>query len=234
MIPKTIHYCWFGHTKKCDLILDCIKSWEKTCPDYSIIEWNENNFDINSHPFTKFAYQNKKWAFVSDYVRFKVLNEKGGVYLDTDMFLIKNLDDLLDNHFFSAYEDDNFISCGAIGSEKENTLIKKCLEYYDKNINTFTPVPKILTNCYKELNDEEKNKIKIYPKNYFYPFNQEEIKKWNGNNAPSESYGIHLWNYSWGHPLNKFFKKIGIYNILKKISETLGIKKILKKFFGFI
>ena len=83
MIPKIIHYCWFGHNKKSKLIKRCIKSWEKYCPDYKIIEWNEDNFDINICPYVKEAYDEGKWAFVSDYVRFYVLKKYGGIYVDT-------------------------------------------------------------------------------------------------------------------------------------------------------
>lgn len=229
MIPKTIHYCWFGKNKKSDLILRCIESWKANCPDYKIIEWNEENFNVESHQFTKFAYQNKKWAFVSDFARFDILYKEGGIYLDTDMFLTKNLDGLLNNDFFSAYEDETFISCGAIGAIKENILIKKCLDYYNKNTNTLTPVPKILTECYNDLPEQEKINIKIYPKNYFYPFNQFEIKNFNGNNAPQESYGVHLWNYSWGNPILRFLNKFKFYSDLKKLLNILGIKKIIKK-----
>ncbi len=232
MIPKTIHYCWFGGPKD-DLILRCIESWKKFCPDYKIIEWNEGNFDINKSEFTKKMYAQKKWAFVSDYARFKILNDNGGIYLDTDMLLVKPLDNLLQNSFFSAYEDDKYISCGAIGAEENNALIKKCLNYYNENTDKLIlsqiSVPKILTSCYNNLSNNEKENIKIYPKNYFYPFNQFEIKKFNGNNAPSESYGVHLWNYSWGNPMFRFLNKFKFYNSFKKILGILGIKKIIKK-----
>ena len=232
MISKTIHYCWFGNNKKPDIVNQCIESWKKYCKEYKIIEWNEENFDINSHPFTKFAYGQKKWAFVSDYVRFKKLDELGGIYLDTDMLLLKPIDDLLTNKFFTAYEEGNYLSCGAIGCEKENNLIKKCLEYYDNNINTLTPVPKILTNSYNQLQENEKEGIKIYPKDYFYPFDQFSISKFNGKNAPKISYGVHMWNYSWGHPILRFLNKFKSYFYFKKLLEKLGIKNIIKKVLG--
>lgn len=231
MIPKTIHYCWFGKTQKSDLIKRCIESWEKHCSDYEIIEWNENNFDIKAHPFTAFAYTEKKWAFVSDYVRFKVLYENGGIYLDTDMFLLKGLDKLLENKFFSAYENDLFLSCGAIGVEKENILIKKCLDYYDTHKKTLTPVPKILTGCYNSLNADEKKEMVIYPTEFFYPFNQYQIKNFNGNNAPEISYGVHLWNYSWGNPMFRILHKFKGYYYLKVILGKLGIKNFIKRIF---
>ena len=95
MIPKKIHYCWFGKGEKGSLIEECISSWKKILPEYEIKEWNEENFDVTAHPYTKKAYKAKKWAFVSDYARLKVLEEEGGVYLDTDMLLLKDIKPLL-------------------------------------------------------------------------------------------------------------------------------------------
>lgn len=93
MIEKVIHYCWFGGAEKNEIILTCIESWKKFCPDYKIIEWNENNFDINMCDFIKEAYENKKWVFVSDFVRLYVLYNYGGIYLDTDVELMDSLDE---------------------------------------------------------------------------------------------------------------------------------------------
>lgn len=95
MIPKKIHYCWFGRNPLPELARRCIESWKKYCPDYEIIEWNEDNYDINKIPYVKEAYQAKKWAFVTDYVRLDVVNKFGGIYLDTDVELLKSLDSLL-------------------------------------------------------------------------------------------------------------------------------------------
>ena len=92
MIPKVIHYCWFGRNEKSDLIKRCIESWQKYCPEYQIIEWNENNFDVNTCEYTREAYLARKWAFVSDYARLKIIFENGGIYLDTDVELKQGLD----------------------------------------------------------------------------------------------------------------------------------------------
>ena len=97
MIPKTIHYCWFGKNQKSKLAKKCIKSWRKICRDYRIIEWNEDNFDILSAPlYVRQAYQAKKWAFVTDYVRLKVVFDYGGIYFDTDMEITKDISHLFD------------------------------------------------------------------------------------------------------------------------------------------
>ena len=93
MIPKIIHYCWFGRNPKPKLALKCIKSWKKYCPDYEIIEWNEDSFDIESAPlYVRQAYEAKKWAFVTDYVRLYAMTKFGGIYMDTDVEVIKPLD----------------------------------------------------------------------------------------------------------------------------------------------
>ena len=104
MIPKKIHYCWFGGNPLPELALRCIESWKKFCPDCEIIEWNESNFDVNACAYTREAYQAKKWAFVSDYARFQILYEHGGLYFDTDVELIRPLDDLLARGAFMGRE----------------------------------------------------------------------------------------------------------------------------------
>lgn len=104
MIPKVIHYCWFGGKPIPNDVKKCINSWKKKCPDYEIKCWNESNFDVNAHPFTKAAYEAKAWAFVSDYARLKVVYDHGGIYLDTDVELLKNLDFLLKYDFYIGIE----------------------------------------------------------------------------------------------------------------------------------
>lgn len=94
-IPKVIHYCWFGKNKKSKLIIKCIKSWKRICPEYKIIEWNESNYNIDCNDYVREAYKSQKWAYVADYARFDILNQYGGVYLDTDVELIRSLDPLL-------------------------------------------------------------------------------------------------------------------------------------------
>ena len=128
MIPKIIHYCWFGHNKKSKLIKRCIKSWEKYCPDYKIIEWNEDNFDINICPYVKEAYDEGKWAFVSDYVRFYVLKKYGGIYVDTDVEMLKSIDKLRQNGAFAGFASDTIIATGLIlCTEENNWLCQKVL-----------------------------------------------------------------------------------------------------------
>ena len=115
MIPKKIHYTWFGHGEKPKLAKKCIASWKKYCPDYEIIEWNEDNFDVNMNPYTKMCYEQKKYAFLSDYVRLLVVYEQGGIYFDTDVEVINNIDFLLNEEAFIGFEID--------GTEKQNGIV---------------------------------------------------------------------------------------------------------------
>ena len=105
-IPHVIHYCWFGNAELGELEEKCLASWAQFCPDYAIERWNESNFDVTCNDFVAGAYQNKKWAFVSDYARFKILYERGGVYLDTDVELVKSLNSLVGGGAYLGYETD--------------------------------------------------------------------------------------------------------------------------------
>jgi len=128
MIPKTIHYCWFGGNPKPELVLKCIESWKKFCPDYEIIEWNESNFDVNYIPYVRDAYAAKKWAFVSDYARLKIIFDRGGIYLDTDVELKRSFNDLLQYDAWFAQDDIRWINTGlGFGARAGNQLIQRIL-----------------------------------------------------------------------------------------------------------
>lgn len=131
MIPKIIHYCWFGHNEKPEIIKKCIESWKKFCPDYEIRECNESNFNINIYPYVKEAYDAKKWAFVSDVARLWLVYTYGGIYMDTDVELLNNIDDLLEYKLFMSFESERGINTGlGFGAEKNNQLVKQILEDY--------------------------------------------------------------------------------------------------------
>lgn len=253
MVPKVIHYCWFGKKRKPKLVRDCISSWKRLHPDFEIVEWNESNFKLNNS-FSRKMYANKKWAFVSDYARLKILYENGGVYFDTDMLLLKSINSVIDGSFDCVLcaEDDNFISCGFIACSSENLFIKNCLEYYqDVNVQIQT-IPQIITKIFNDLFDYNErfetirfvNNIKILPADYFYPLplsERENIKQYHSY-IKEETIGVHLWNYSWEeikedqneyYYLNKkeYIKasKIILFNIttfkLWKIRQYLGSLK---------
>lgn len=174
MIPKIIHYVWVGGKPKPKAIQKCMKTWTRVMKGYEIKEWNESNFDINSHPFVKAAYDAKKWAFVSDYIRMWAIYREGGIYFDTDIFAIRSLDDMLNNRAFVGYEHPSYPFTAVFGAEKGHPLIKRLLDYYDnlsefsfdfKDNNTIS-VSDILINEYNcQLGNKEqilKDDIHVY------------------------------------------------------------------------
>lgn len=178
MIPKIIHYVWVGHNPKPKEIKYCINTWKKYLKGYRIIEWNEENFDIHQNKYLEQAYRAKKWAFVSDYIRAKVIYEYGGIYLDTDIVLLENFDKILNNKCFVGFETKTLPFTAVFGAVPHHPLIKKMLDYYDdrefcfgKNgelaVTNTVSVSNILVNDYKcQLNNQEqllKNDVRIYP-----------------------------------------------------------------------
>ena len=131
MIPKIIHYCWFGGKPLPEMAEKCIASWRKYNPGYQIKRWDENNFDLECDFFPGEAYQVGRWAFVSDYARLKIIYENGGIYLDTDVEVIKSLDELLSFQCFLGAETDGYIATGlGFGAEKGSTVVGKMLDAY--------------------------------------------------------------------------------------------------------
>ncbi len=181
-IPKKIHYCWFGDKPLPEDVKKNIASWKKFCPDYEIIEWNEKKINVNSSTFMSEAYRRKKWAFVSDYVRLCALCEEGGIYMDTDVELIKPLDPFLTNRAFLGFESLKYIATGVMACEKEFPLFKEFLSHYEDN--HFAPINEndgVETNvvlvtgiCRKHglKTDNELQKVcgaTIYPSEVFSP-----------------------------------------------------------------
>ena len=133
MIPKTIHYCWFGGNPKPEIIEKCIASWKKYCPDWEIVEWNESNYDVTAHPYTKEAYEAKKWAFVSDVARLEVIARYGGIYLDTDVEILceSPFDDILGYDNFLVFETERAINTGmCLGGRKDSQFCYALLKPY--------------------------------------------------------------------------------------------------------
>lgn len=234
MIPKIIHYCWFGKGQKNDLAQKCIESWKKYCPDYILKEWNEANFDINSNQYVKEAYENKKWAFVTDFVRLYALYHEGGVYMDTDVEIVKPIDEFLSNCAFSSFESINKIPTGLMASEKHNLWIKDLLSEYDelhfvKEDGTFdlTPNGERITNLsvkkYGLIKNNElqylKNKIvTIYPWDYFCA----KDTKTGIVNITENTYSIHHFSGSW-LPSDYKEKRILRDECVKKYGPKFGI-----------
>lgn len=207
-MEKVIHYCWFGDKPLPKLAKKCIKSWQKYLPDYKIIKWSEENVDINECPFIKGAYENKKWAFVADYARTKALYEYGGIYFDTDMEVIKNIDELLEDDSFLGVEDTGFVN-SAVWYEKEKhaflptELLKKYREFksFEPNNVTEFSIPKLISEIlnplglkkgYNKIQILEKN-IKVYPRDYFYPYSFYR----DNNMFTDNTHMIHYCDASW-------------------------------------
>lgn len=131
MIPKVIHYCWFGRGQMPKLALKCIESWKKYCPDYEIKEWNEDNFDLDMYPYVREAYDTRKFAFVTDVVRLYALYHEGGIYMDTDVEVIKPLDSLLAYDAVSGFESPTQIQTGLMASRDGHPLFKELLDEYN-------------------------------------------------------------------------------------------------------
>jgi len=131
MIPKKIHYVWVGGKEKPADIQRCMNTWKNHLQDYEIIEWNEKNFDIDSHPFTKSAYAAKKWAYVSDYIRAYAIYNEGGIYLDTDVLILEDFEKFLNDRAFVGYENPDYPFTAVFGAEKGHPFVKSILDYYE-------------------------------------------------------------------------------------------------------
>lgn len=235
MIPKIIHYCWFGRGKKSDLILKCIESWKKYCPDYEIKEWNEDNFDINCCQYVKEAYEHKKWAFVSDYARLYVLYNYGGVYLDTDTELIKNIDSLLNYSAYAIFENKNIIGLGLIGSSANNKWVLECLNNYN-NINflntngtiNIVTITKLISKLTEEKYNLKLSGKKIEIDNLLTVLPEDYLNSILGENKKTENtVAIHHCDASWIDGNKKIIK------FKLKYSKQLNfIRKVLYKTIG--
>lgn len=133
MIPKKIHYCWFGRGEKPKLAEKCIASWAKKCPGFEIIEWNEDNFDIDAYPYARYCYDNKKWAFLSDFARLVVVYENGGIYFDTDVEVVGSLEKLISYDAFFGFENEKFVATGlGFGAIPGHRSVGAMIEKYDE------------------------------------------------------------------------------------------------------
>lgn len=205
-IPKIIHYCWFGGNPKPQLVLDCIESWKRFCPDYEIREWNEESFDINSVQYVKEAYEAKKWAFVSDYVRLYALVTCGGIYVDSDVQILRPIDRFLCEEAFTGFEVKDSPVTAIMGCAKGQPLFNELLSEYtcksfykngemDLSTNTVA-ITKTFVKKGIKLNGK-KQKIcgcTIYPEIVFCPNNFRRIFY----RYSKKSYTVHHFMGSWG------------------------------------
>lgn len=208
MIQKKIHYCWIGGNPLPASAKKCIASWKKYCPDYEIIEWNETNYDFTKIKYMKEALEAKKWGFVPDYARLDIIYQHGGIYLDTDVEIVKSFDDLLSSKGFAGFESKEYVGLGlGFGAEAGNPVIKKLMDSYEtlsfKNPDgtldiTASPILNTRVLCELGLNQTgETQKLmdcfKIYPMDYFCPksINDGIIRK------TDNTYSIHHFDATW-------------------------------------
>lgn len=240
MIPKKIHYCWFGGKPLPDEAKRYIESWKKYCPDYEIKEWNEQNFDLDMYPYVREAYENRKFAFVTDVVRLYALYTEGGIYMDTDVEVLKPLDDFLKYDGVSGFESSTQIPTGLMASRDSHPLVKEWLDEYegkhfvktDGSLDFTTNVTRITNNCFKHgfVSNGKFQTVANYtffPSEYFCPKNCNTGKI----TLTENTYTIHHFAGSWVEPYDKELNK-DISSIYKKLGENLFSKLIIIIYIG--
>ncbi|MBS5999921.1 MAG: glycosyl transferase [Haemophilus haemolyticus] len=232
MIPKKIHYCWFGNNPLPESVQRCIKSWSQYCPDYEIIEWNEGNYNVNKIPFIDKAYKEKKYAFVSDYARLDIIYNEGGIYLDTDVEIINNIDSLLKHNCFLGFEFAGEVNTGiGFGAIQNHQFIYENMQYYHNtefDMNNIITCVNVTSSLLLEKGlqaiDESQviDDIYIYSTEYFCPLNY----KTNELNITTNTYSIHHYDATW----QPFRMKIRT-----KLKEILGsrISGFIKNLISF-
>lgn len=228
MIPKIIHYCWFGKNPKPKIAESCISSWKKYLPDYEIIEWNEDNFDVEQNTFVKTAYQNKKWAFVSDFARAKALHEFGGFYLDTDMEIKNSLNDFLHHKAVCGFEMKGIPYSAFWGAEKGHVLGERMIDYYLKNPYKEEPNTAIFSKLLvrefgadpdSDTFQELKAGIALYPSTYFsldLPINY-VTHHFSGS-----------WHDTWTEERNTYKEMVNMYGLLHLFLQEHHSKEKIK------
>lgn len=246
---KIIHYFWFGGNPLSDLTKKCIESWKKYLPDFEIKAWDENNFDVNQCTFVKEAYEQKKWAFVADYARFKALEEYGGLYLDTDMEITADISKYLEHDLFLGCEDSKMINAAVVwAKEKNNKHISDIVKFYE-SMEKFNPtgdlyemsVPRVLTSYFekygfnKELEEVQaldNNTAYIYPMEYFYPLSYD----YQHNKFTDNSCMIHHFDATWISKMEKFktnMKRKNMVWVVYLIDFCIAIKNKIKFFSNY-
>lgn len=217
MIPKKIHYCWFGGKELPELAQKCIKSWKKFCPDYEIIRWDESNFDLKCNEYVRYCYANKKWAFLSDYVRLAVLNEHGGLYFDTDVELVSSFDELLNFEAFYSFENNTAVNTGqGFGTVSHHPVVEAMLQEYihlqpdERGLFPVIACPELNTNALLSLglvlNGQRQTVAgaEILPTDFMNPYDDATGRL----NKTANTISIHWYCKSWISPWMRFRSKL--------------------------
>ena len=198
MIPKKIHYCWFGGGNKPASFERCLESWKQTCPEYEIMEWNEENYLPYQNRFVQDALRKRKYAFAADALRVAVLSSEGGVYLDTDMLLVAPLDSFLNYDFFTGYEVEGRAAYGCFGAIPKHPIIQQMNQFYESHrFDSYSPP--VITHTFKAIVNEEQLGANdhIAPPSVFYPLPYEKRGEDHEPYIQDDTVAVHLWDHSW-------------------------------------
>ena len=216
MIPRILHYCWFGERPKSEVFYQCLESWKQFAPNFDVKEWNEETSVPFQNKFYHDALRKEQYAFAADCIRIQVLFEMGGIYLDTDMVLVKPMEEVLQYPFFTGYEVEGRPAYGFFGAVPKNHLISAMKTFYDTQyFNPFSPP--VITHTFKELVSEKnlQEGEKLFPVDYFYPLPYEKRDQSFQNFVTPNTIGVHLWEHSW-----KKTKKEGFWQLTKKLNDV--------------
>ena len=236
LIPKTIHYCWFGGKPKPESVMKCIESWKKNCPDFEIKEWNETNYDVHKHPYMEKAYSEQKWAFVPDYARLDIMYEHGGIYLDTDVEVLKDLSPLCELKAFKGFESQEVVNDGqGFGCMPGMPIFKEMIACYEgdepyeivdgekQNIESPRLCTKVLLRhgLKQDGSRQQVADIDIFPVEYFCP------KSWSTGKitVTENTYSIHHFDASWHSKSARFYTEL-----MRFLNRILGEEKGKKAF----
>lgn len=246
MIPKKIHYCWFGGNPLPELVQKCIASWRRFCPDYEIVEWNESNYDVTKNAYMHQAYQSGRWGFVPDYARLDIIYTHGGIYLDTDVELIRSPDELLELEAFAGVEQNSeYVALGlGFGAVKGHPAIREMRDYYE-NISfikdgepDLTPAPKINSEALRALGyvfSEQPTAVcgmTVLPSEYFCPVNYDTDEL----TVTEKTYSIHHYTASWydeSQRYSLYLKRKYRRFLPRKIAVVLATAVAKTKYHGF-
>lgn len=251
MIPKIIHYCWLSDDPFPLTIEKCVNSWGKYLPDYEFVLWDKKRFDISSNIWVRQAYEKKKYAFAADYIRLYALYTYGGIYLDSDVQVLKTFDDLLELPYFLGQDSQGSFEAAVIGCEKNCTWVKHCLKYYDDrlfiddcNRSDITTLPfimqRIIQNIYNIItfNRSMQSNYKLDNNLYLFPFDFFCCKRSSdgGLVITENSYTIHHFSMSWRSPLSviltkmkRLFVRVFGENWINVVLEIFSLRQLRNK-----
>ncbi len=239
MIPRKIHYIWLGGNKKTSLVNICINSWKEKLVDYELIEWNESNLNLDEiaeqNRFFRECRKRKLWAYMADYLRLLILYREGGIYMDTDVQVLKSFDPLLELHSFIGYEAKGYIGTGVIGAQKGSAAIKAFLDFYETDIwncKLFT-IPQVITTV---MGRNSELPITVYPQSWFAPY--DPYDEYHDSDIQAETICVHWFNAGWvtNPGVRNFLSVKHIHNPVLRTAVVIlkNIKHVFRQAAGIV